>query len=64
MSEHGGTKTYWQPVDTGKEAGGDTEGLVRVRVEGAVDCSVMEQLAVIREADNYRRWMPLCQVRV
>lgn len=77
-SEHGGTRTYFQPVaptppaSTGAEAAAASdEGqqgqqheahLVRVRVEGRVACSVMEQLAVIREADNYRRWMPLCLV--
>lgn len=58
VSEHGATRTYWQPaaaggkeggpeeagVGGGDGGGGGSEHLVRVRVEGHVDCSVMEQV--------------------
>jgi hypothetical protein len=43
VSEHGTTKTYFQPVVGGENEEGEGH-LVRVRVEGRVDCSVMEQV--------------------
>lgn len=72
VSEHAGTKSYFQPVvqpgekkikamEEDFEEGVDLESLIRVRVEGEVDCSPMEQLAVMREAAFYKTWMPLCQ---
>lgn len=45
MSEHGSTRTYFQPV--GKAGDHDESHLVRVRVEGRVECSVMEQVGLL-----------------
>ena len=44
-----------------EEHGLDSKHLIRVRLEGEVACSPMEQLAAMREAGQYQQWMPLCQ---
>lgn len=51
-----------QEVEDGmvEEEVADPEHSIRIRVEGEVACSPMEQLAAMREADQYKLWMPLC----